>query len=217
MTMHPPMNSERTPSAPFRADLLSLGQIELDTRHSALLDQARALCHGPAHWQRRKLAEAKELLAMAQLSGRLFIHWLDLCQAFRVLLTMRTPVPCRPGPDGALRVAAQATIGLTYRPEALRLPQPGFSFLQILEPGPVWHPNVALDHGQPLCLGPSLPAGIRVKELILMAYGALTLTSIQLDTADPAGVLNPEAADWWQRNLDKIPLSREPFLNRPTP
>jgi hypothetical protein len=27
-------------------------------------------------------------------------------------------------------------------------------------------------------------------------------------------VLNPAAADWWQQNTDRIPLTREPFLHR---
>ena len=57
-----------------------------------------------------------------------------------------------------------------------------------------------------------LPAGIPLKEIILMTYGALTMQTTQLDILDSAGVLNPFAADWWQRNTNRIPLSREPFL-----
>jgi hypothetical protein len=66
---------------------------------------------------------------------------------------------------------------------------------------------------QPLCLGARLPAGIRVKELVLMAYGALSMQTVMIDELDPAGVLNPVAARWWQANTDRIPLSRAAFLS----
>jgi hypothetical protein len=35
-----------------------------------------------------------------------------------------------------------------------------------------------------------------------------------IDRLDPAGVLNPAAAEWWQRNTHLIPLTREPFLRK---
>ena len=92
------------------------------------------------------------------------------------------------------------------------MPQPGYAFVRILLPRPVWHSNVSPDLNQVLCLGPRLPAGIPLKEIILMTFGALTMQTTQLDLLDPAGVLNPAAADWWQRNTSRIPLSREPFL-----
>ena len=93
-------------------------------------------------------------------------------------------------------------------------PQPGYAFVSILQPRPVWHSNVSPDQNQVLCLGPQLPAGIPLKEIILMTYGALTLQTTQLDRLDPAGVLNPAAAEWWQHNTQWIPLTREPFLRR---
>ncbi len=46
-----------------------------------------------------------------------------------------------------------------------------------------------------------------------MAYAALTLQTFQFDAADSAGVYNDEAANWWQDNADRIPLTREPFLD----
>ena len=48
-------------------------------------------------------------------------------------------------------------------------------------------------------------------DLVLMAYGALSLQTTQFSLADPAGVLNPEAARWFQANPTHIPLTREPF------
>ena len=38
------------------------------------------------------------------------------------------------------------------------------------------------------------------------------MQSVMFDEQDPAGVLNADAARWWQQNRDRIPLSREPFI-----
>jgi hypothetical protein len=49
-------------------------------------------------------------------------------------------------------------------------------------------------------------------EIVVMTYGALTMQSVMIDEQDSAGVLNRDAAHWWQQNLWRIPLSREPFI-----
>jgi hypothetical protein len=46
-----------------------------------------------------------------------------------------------------------------------------------------------------------------------MAYSALSMQSIQIDSFDPAGVMNAPAATWWQANVDRIPLTTAPFLS----
>ena len=89
--------------------------------------------------------------------------------------------------------------------------QPGYAFVEVLEPRGVWLPAVD-EARQAVCLGPELPVGIRVSELVLMTYGALSMQTTQLDERDSAGVFNPEAAVWWQQNADRIPLTRTPFL-----
>jgi len=38
------------------------------------------------------------------------------------------------------------------------------------------------------------------------------MQSAQLDVLDPAGLLNPKAANWWLQNRSMMPLSREPFI-----
>ena len=43
--------------------------------------------------------------------------------------------------------------------------------------------------------------------LMLRAYGALSMQSIQVDVRDPAGVFDAEIAQWWQHNLQRVPLS----------
>jgi hypothetical protein len=129
-----------------------------------------------------------------------------------MVVDMDVLVPCLRDPAEGLRIIRGARIGLIYHPDALITPQPGYAFARILGPGPVWHPNVSPDHNQVLCLGTSLPAGTSLKEILLMAYGALSMQSIQIDATHPAGVMNLQAAEWWQLNTDRIPLSREPFI-----
>jgi hypothetical protein len=194
--------------------LSALNEAVLDERHRHILEFARATCGGPAAWRERKLVEVHELLALAQLSRRLRIEWLDVSVDLRAVIEMQVTVPCLRSPDTELEIAPRAVLGVMYRQEILTSPQPGYSFVQILSPAPVWHANVSRDQNQVLCLGPSLPVGIPLKEILLMAYGALTFQTIQLDPGDSAGVMNPAAAQWWscENNLKKIPLSREPFL-----
>lgn len=193
-------------------DLASLREVQLDARHAALLEAAKSSCGGSAPWRHRKQAELLDLCRLSQISGRLIILHLDLALDLRVDLLMRVPVPCMPNPKGPLEIADTARLGVVYREESMTLPQPGYSFVQILAPRPVWHANVSPDSVQVLCLGPSLPAGLPLREIVLMSYGALTMMTVQLDPANSAGVMNPAAAEWFQRNPALIPLSREPFL-----
>jgi hypothetical protein len=193
-------------------DLSSLSQVELSPRHALMFSAAQKTCGGNKTWRYRKLAEVRELLALAQIS-RLEVIGLDLAADLRVELHMRVVVPLMPGPGRDLRLGDAARLGVIYRQECLLLPQPGYSFVQILAPRLVWHPNVSPDLAQVLCLGPKLAAGIPLRELLLMTYGALTMQNTQLNPADSAGVLCPASADYFQRNLQLIPLSREPFLS----
>jgi hypothetical protein len=195
-----------------RRDLSSLSQVPLGVRHAAMLESAKSMCGGAAPWRHRKLAEAMDLCRLAELCGRLTILRLDVAVDLRADLLLRVTVPCLPDPAGPLVVAEAARLGVIYREQSIMLPQPGYSFVQILTPRPVWHPNVSPDAVQVLCLGTSLPAGVPLREIILMTYGALAMLTMQLDPADSAGLLNPAAADLFQRNPGIIPLSREPFL-----
>ena len=215
------MNSEKKPT-PVPRSLANLDAVELNTHGLRLLEVAQAANGGPAPWRARKMAEIHDLAALAQVSGRFVIEWLDLADALRVVIAMRVPVPCRPDPHGPLQIAPFAQIGLTYRAEALRSTQPGTSFVEILRPRHVWLPNVwhgadGANEPQVLCLAGSVPAGIRTREILHMVFGALSLQTVQMDSLDPAGVLSREAAEWWQQpeNLTRVPLTREPFLYTP--
>jgi hypothetical protein len=206
--------SQRPKSLP-QWGLGDLPKVSLTPDQQHYLDRAHANSAGPTSWRCRKLAEAKDLMALCQIAppGRLRVVRLDLRQNLRTTVRLAVPVPCRPTPDGQLRIAHLALLGITYPAEALRRPLPGYAFVQIQAPHSVWHANAAPDLGQPLCLGAQLPAGIRVKELVLMSYGALSMQTVMIDEGDAAGVLNPAAARWWQENLHRVPLTQTPFLS----
>jgi hypothetical protein len=205
------------PIPPPPGGLAALAEVPLGDRYRHMLDEASAAAGGSPMWCRRKKAEARDLLALAQISGRLRVDMLDLGEALRALMWLRAPIPCQPGEGGGLRVADGALLGLTYPEEAIRQQLPGYAFVQILAPADPWHANVVKPPVRMLCLGPRLPAGVRVKELVLMAYGALTMQTVQFDEFGSIGVFNLEAARWWQQNQHLIPLTREPFLRAEDP
>jgi hypothetical protein len=192
-------------------------------RHTTLTEPlarflaAAADCSGgSAQFRRRKIAEARDLLALSQIGppGRLRVEALDLGGDLRARLRLRvaTPYLRRDGNGDPIKVAPEAVLHLRYFEEAVRAPQAGYRYIGIESPLGVWHPNVALDAGQPLCLGAKMPAGVRVVELVLLSYAALCLQSVTLDLGDPAGLLNHAAAMYWQQHTERIPLSKTPFL-----
>ena len=195
--------------------LSDLGRVELGPRDREWLDAVARDAGGPLPWRMRKQVEARDLLALDEIAppGRMRIDLIDPAEALRVLLLLAVPVPLQPAEDGALRLADHALLGITYPQEALVQSLPGYAFVQLLAPAGIWHPNVAFHPTQLLCLGAQLPPGIRLTELVLLAYGALSLQTVTLDEMDPAGVLNGDAARWWQQNLDRIPLTKRAFLH----
>ena len=177
------------------------------------LDAAMAQAGGGQAWWNRKRAEARDLLALESLVPRMKLEWLDLTADLRALIRLDAPVPVRPRPSGGIEAEPQVLLGLRYYQEAVFAPQSGASFVQILEPADgVFLGQVPDDPPYVLCLAPTLPAGIPCRELVFLAYMALTLRSFQLDERHPGGVFNAEAALWWQANSALIPLSTEPFL-----
>jgi len=202
-------------SKPVRS-LSALQEVELSAPYRALYERVASAAAGPEPWRRRKLGAAHEFLASAQVSGRIMVQYLDLSAAFRSVFLLRVPVPCRRGGVGPLVIEPVAQLGFTYRPEAMTTAQPGYSFFEVLSPREVHHPNIAPSNVPPgaqvLCLGPSLPAGTKVVDLVLMAYAAISLQSVQFSLTDPAGLLNPSAAIFLQTSNTPIPLTREPFV-----
>ncbi len=193
----------------------ALSDVVLDDAREAMLQAATALNLGPAAWRRRKAAESRELLALSWLAPhRLTVDFLEMSLVLRVIVRLIVPVPClAEGPDPVI-FAREAVLGLSYPPEVLRTPLPGYAFVEILEPHGVYHPNVAAQpqQGQRLCLGVTLPAGVRMRELVLSTYGALSGQTMRPDALDPAGVLNPVAARFFEQNMHRLPFSKVPFL-----
>lgn len=204
-------------SAPKLSGLSRLGEVVLASPFQALFESGTQLCLGTAPFRSRKKAELHEFLALAQVSGRIQPLALKLEDALQVLFELVCPVPVMDA-GGNFQVFDRARIFLRYPEEAIRKAMPGYAFIEIVEPQGVWLPNVSrpdAERGIPLqalCLGASLPPGIRVRELVLMTFGALTMQAIQMNALDPAGIMNPLAARWWQSNLARIPLTAEPFL-----
>lgn len=212
--------SRRNPSAAkggySRAGLAALDDQCLSACHRRMLQVACETAAGSLVWVRRKTAEARDLLALSELAPeRLHVETLSLGEELKAIFRIRVPVAIRESEDQEVEIAERALLGLSYPRQALLEPQPGYAFLSILEPHGVWHAQVSRFPVQRLCLGDTLPAGIRIKELVLMAYSALSMQAFQIDAADAAGVLNAEAALWWQRNVERIPLTRAPFLSDP--
>ena len=206
-----------TPAKAPDISLLNLDKVQLDATNGARLDALRLANGGDPAWQMRKLREAHELLALGQIAwNRMTVVKLELFRELRAILALNCPIPCRPDGNNRLRLARGALLGMRYGDEAVRRPQPGSAFFQIFEPHHVFHASVHQPE-QTLCLGASLPAGIRVRELVLLAYAALSMQTVQVNEFAPTGVMNLEAATWWQQNLERVPLTREPFLVNITP
>lgn len=194
------------------SDLLTL---PLDPLHAGRLAALETAVVGTPPWRGFKLSEARAILALDQIAPRMSILALDIATLFLAALRIVTPVPCRPPGSADVVVASEVDLVVTYPEVLLRQPIPGDVLVRILRPPHVHHPNVSPRADQRLCLGPSIPRGFPVREAILLSYAALSLQSIGLDEADPAGVLNLEATRFWQSNRCRIPLSREAFLDPP--
>ena len=216
MKGHNTKDTIRTAAPILSGGLRELDKVKLGVRNSRLLKRASEVCGGSAVWRTRKLAEAYDLLALSQIAPRFTVHDIDLRETLRATASIKVPVPLSPDARGELRIASVALLGILYPEHAIREPLPGFAFIQILQPPAVWHANVSAEGAQMLCLGAQLPAGIPTKELVLMAYGALSMQTVMVDEADAAGVMNTEAALWWQQHLELVPLSRARFLD-PSP
>ena len=209
------MNINPTPLGNLRPPgLQDLERVTLNPRNRALLEQAMEHCGGDAATRNRKRAEADELLALSQIApqGRLIVETLDVREDLRAMISLVVPVACEPSDDNEPVMADRALIGFSYPNEGFRRPMPGYAFFQILFPRNVWLPQVKQPE-QVLCIAPQVPAGTRTAMLLLRAYGALSMQSIQFDVTDPAGLFDEDIARWWQDNLHRVPLTHTALLD----
>jgi hypothetical protein len=168
---------------------------------------------GTPAWRARKRCEVHDLLALERIAERMEVLALDAMTELRALVRLRAPVPSMPPGARDLVVGDQVDLALLYPEEILRGPLPGYAIVEIMAPRNVYHANVATRGlSQRLCLGANVPRGYPLREAVLASYAALTLQSVMIDELDPAGVMNREAARWWQDNAGRIPLTTTPFL-----
>jgi hypothetical protein len=193
--------------------LSDLDRVPLLAQQEEGLQRLRQAALGTPVWRARKETEARDLLALERIADRMEVLALDVTTELRALVRLRAPVPCMPPGARDLVVEDQVDLVLLYPEEILRGPLPGYAIVEILAPRNVYHANVATRGlSQRLCLGANVPRGYPLREAVLASYAALTLQSVMLDELDPAGVMNGEAARWWQANAGRIPLTTTPFL-----
>lgn len=190
---------------------------ELLDAPAAMLAAASALAGGSAPWRNRKRAEAADLVAFGRRAARRFeVASFDLRTDLRAIVRIRTPVPLREG--GQITIGTSALLGLMLPEEFMTRPVSGTGAVCVLFPAhSVQHGNIAPVPGQPMCLGSALPPGIPLRELVVMAWSALSLQpGFVVEARDPAGVLNPEAAAFWDGERANLPLLNDrSFLNPP--
>jgi len=203
--------TQSTPEVSF--GLSDLDRVPLLPQQEEGLQRLREAALGTPAWRARKEIEARDLLALERIADRMEVLGLDVTTELRALVRLRAPVPCMPPGARDLVVKDQVDLALRYPEEILRSPLPGFAIVEILAPRDVYHANVATrGPSQRLCLGANVPRGYPLREAVLASYAALTLKSVMVDERDPAGVMNGEAARWWQANTARIPLTTAPFL-----
>jgi len=192
--------------------LSDLPRVPLRPEHEEALRRAREVTLGEGAWRHCKLSTVRDLFALEQISERMEVIAIDPSTELRAIVRLRCAVPCLPPGATDLVVEDEVELALHLPEEILRGPLPGYALVEILKPFHVHHANVSSGPSQRLCLGANVPRSYPLREAVLASYGAVTMQSVTLDTRDPAGLMNAEAADWWQQNLHRIPLSRVPFL-----
>jgi hypothetical protein len=193
--------------------LSDLHRVPLLEKQEEGLQRLQQAALGTAEWRARKQSEARDLLALERIAERMQVLALDTTTMLRALIRLWAAVPCMPPGARDLVVEDRVDLVLLYPEEILRGPLPGYALVEIMVPRHVYHANVATRGlSQRLCLGAKVPRGYPLREAVPASYAALTLQSVMLDELDPAGVMNGEAARWWQANTGRIPLTTTPFL-----
>jgi hypothetical protein len=199
---------------PGRFGLSDLSRVPLLEAQELTLERLRETSQGSASWRGRKDVEARELMACERIAERMTLLGIEAATELRALVRLRVAVPCMPPGCEELVVEDEAVLALVYPEDILSRPLPGYALVAVVTPHHVHHPNCAAGAGvQPLCLGAAVPRGLPLREALVSSYAALTLQAITVDERDSAGLMNPKAGVWWQANMHRIPLSRDPFLS----
>jgi hypothetical protein len=187
------------------------GEQDRAQRHETVRQQALASNRGGRDWRQWKEAGLADFFKLAEQTERLEVLQASLEGDFHVVYGVRMPVPCWPL-DGRLVIADGAIFDLHYLEEWRWRSPPGWAPLGLWRPQDPFHPNCRPNLRGAICLG-TLPAGVRVRELILLGYYTLTLQNRVLDETDPHGVLNPMACEFYRNHPEYLPLTRAGLLD----
>ena len=170
-----------------------------------LLQQALACNGGNRSWRGWKAAAATSFMEMIDKAPRMTLLDLNLQDEFNAVYGIEMPVPRTPV-DGQLRIGKEAVFHLRYAEQWRSESPDGWMPLGLYHPKDPFHPNARPSLRGAICLG-NLPPGIPPTEIVLLGYYTLTLQDIMLNEADPNGVLNAKACDFFRANQHLIPLT----------
>jgi hypothetical protein len=183
-------------------------------RLNAILAWVTAHNGGGRAWRQWKKVAAERLVDLIGNSPRMELFELNLEGDLEAVFEIRCPVPRRPEND-RLVIGNRAVCYLLFQDRWRFESPPGWALFGVLSPDDLFHSN--LNDARPqwrgaLCLG-GLPPNTQPTQILLAAYDALTLQAINIDETDPAGVLNPEASEFYRRHPEYLPLTRAGLLD----
>jgi hypothetical protein len=180
-------------------------------RHRTLLEKAVAANAGCRPWREFKAAGAADLVRLAGRAPRLDILDINLQGDLNLVYRVAMPVPRWPV-DGQLVVGDSALFHLHYEEAWCEEGAPGWAPLGLFQPLDPFHPNMRPALRGALCLG-KLPPAVPPVEIVYLGYFAACLQDYALDEADPEGVLNPMACEFFRNHPEHLPLTRAGLLD----
>ena len=174
---------------------------------------ARALARngGGRAWRQWKQKSIEAVIELIVQSPRMSLLELNLEGDLQAAFEIRCPVPRWPEGD-RLIIGDCVVCHLLYEDQWRFESPPGWGPVGVLYPHDLFHSNMIPHLRGAVCLG-DLPPNSQPKQLILAAFDALTLQSINTDESDPVGVLNPSASEFYRRHQEYLPLTRAGLLD----
>jgi hypothetical protein len=182
---------------------------------AAHLEEAIRRNGGGRAWREWKRRSTEAVLDLVLRSPRMQLLGLSLEGDVEMAFEIRCPVPRWPKGD-RLVIGQRVVCHLLYQEHWRFESAPGWAPLGVVWPPDLYHSNVRPYVRSALCLwGFGLPPNTQPKEIVLAAFDAVTLQSINIDESDPAGVLNAAASEFYRRHPEYVPLTRAGLLDPP--